>query len=423
MSSTVTKVRNIIFALLLIILGGVIGFRFGTGKQVPLLSKALAVLPSTKLLNTKVPEKYENVDFTAFWNVWQRLEQQYVDPSKMDPRKMVDGAIAGMTASLGDPYTLYLPKEEQKRTQDDLNGEFEGVGMSLGYRNQAIAVLAPLKGLPAERAGIQAGDYVIRVKDEKKGIDKEVTGLTVPEVVSLIRGEKGTNVTITFLREQGQTFDKTLTRETIVVPSVELTFVEKDGKKVAHLKLSQFGGRTNEEWKEAVDTIIADKSVSGVILDVRNNPGGYLQEAVSIASEFIPDGVVVTQEGRYEKIPYYATKKGRLTTMPVAVLMNKGSASASEIVSGALRDRKKAPLIGENSFGKGSVQDAQELPDGSGLHVTVAKWLLPSGDWIHEKGLKPTIEVKVTPEEAKKNLEEKKDPQLDRAVEEVLKIK
>ncbi len=420
MSKGLIFLRSVVVVTLLIMLGGVIGYKLGSGGRVPLFSKAFAVLPSTKIINTQVPQEYKNVDFTEFWEVWKRLEQQYQDPSKLDARKMVDGAISGMTSSLGDPYTIYLPKEDQKRSSDDLNGSFEGVGIQLGYKNQILAVIAPLKGLPAEREGILAGDYIVKIKDEEKGIDKETAGLSLPEAVSMIRGPKGSPVTLTFVRDGGEPFEKTLARETIVVPSVELQFIEKDGKKVAHLKLSQFGGRTDEEWKKAVDEILAAKDTSGIILDLRNNPGGYLSEAVNISSEFIKDGIVVTQEGRVEKIPYYATGKGRLTTTPVVVLINKGSASASEIVAGALRDRRSATLVGENSFGKGTVQDAQELSGGSGVHITVARWLIPSGDWIHDKGLKPTVEVKVTSEEALKNLEEKKDPQLDKAIEEIL---
>ncbi len=302
-----------------------------------------------------------------------------------------------------------------------MNGSFDGVGIQLGYRNQVVAVVSPLKDLPAEKAGIIAGDYLIHIKDTAKNIDKDVSGLTLPEVVSIIRGPKGTDVTITFLREGGQPFEKTLTRDTIVVPSVEMTMIEKNGKKIAHVQVSQFGGRTLEEWGDAVSTITADSSITGVILDVRNNPGGYLNDAIVIASEFIPDGMIVKQQGKTESIPYYSTGKGRLTKYPVVVLMNKGSASASEIVSGALRDRNKTLLIGENSFGKGTVQDAQELPSGAGIHVTIAKWILPGGDWIHGTGLKPDIEVKIDPADFQKLRDEKKDPQLDRAVDEISK--
>lgn len=413
--------RSIIVSILLVILGGVLGFRLAKGHNIPFVSRALTVLPSSRLINTTVPEKYESIDFSEFWQVWGRLEQQYHDPTKLDAQKMVDGAIAGMVSGLGDPYTLYLSKADQKRTSDDLNGSFEGVGIQLGYKNQTLAVIAPLTGLPAEKAGIIAGDYILHIKDTEKNVDKDTSGLSLPEAVSLIRGPKGSEVTLTFLREGGQPFEKKLARDTIIVPSVELSFIEKDSKKIAHIKLSQFGGRTLAEWKEAVDKITADKSTVGVILDVRNNPGGYLNDAIAIASEFIPDGIVVKQQGKNDSLPYYSLGKGRLTKTPVVVLMNKGSASASEIVSGALRDRKNAKLIGENSFGKGTVQDAQELPSGAGLHVTVAKWILPGGDWIHEKGLKPDIEVKINPEDVAKLREEKKDPQLERAVEEILK--
>ncbi len=418
---TMQKLRSVVVGILLIVLGGVIGFKLARGERLPLLSQAAAALPSSKLLNTSSPSQYSNVDFSDFWLVWGRLEDQYYDPSKLDAQKMVDGAISGMVSGLGDPYTLYLSKDNQKRTSDDLNGSFDGVGIQLGYRNQVIAVVSPLKDLPAAKAGVLAGDYLIHVKDTAKNIDKDVSGMNLPEVVSMIRGPKGTDVTITFLREGGQPFEKTLTRDTILVPSVELTTVEKNGKKIAHIQLSQFGGRTLQEWQTAVDTIIADTSIKGIVLDVRNNPGGYLNDAIAIASEFVPDGVVVKQQGKTESVPYYSSGKGRLTKYPVVVLINKGSASASEIVSGALHDRKKTLLIGENSFGKGTVQDAQELPSGAGLHVTIAKWILPGGDWIHGTGLKPDIEVKIDPADFQKLRDAKQDPQLDRAVEEVAK--
>lgn len=403
-----------ISATLLVLMGGVIGFRLGKGDNVPLLSSAMRVVPaSSKLSGTNTPDAYKKVDFSHFWEVWGKLEENYFDPSKLDTQKMVDGAIAGMTSALGDPYTMYLPKTEQKRTSDDLQGQFDGVGIQLGYKNQTLVVIAPLKGLPAEAAGVKAGDYILHIRDDAKKINKDTSGLSLPEAVSLIRGPKNSSVFLTFLREGGKPEEKELKRDTISVPSVDLTYIDKDGKKYAHLKLSQFGGNTNAEWKKAVADILSQSTpVKGMILDVRNNPGGFLQEAVAIASEFIPNGVVVSQEGKDQKIPYYALDGGKLTKMPVVVLINKGSASASEIVSGALRDRRQAKLIGETSFGKGTVQDAMELEDGTGLHVTIAKWLTPSGEWVHDKGLKPTIEVKIDPNATDMT----KDPQLDEAV-------
>ncbi len=415
----VSSVRSILVGFLLLILGGVVGYRLGNGQQVPIFSRFAETLPSAQILNTRQPDRYGTVDFSRFWTVWSRLEEQYVDSSKLDAQKMLDGAIAGMVSGLGDPYTMYLTKEEQKRTSDDLNGSFEGVGIQLGYKNQTLAVVAPLKGLPAERAGVLPGDLILRIKDTEKKVDRDTAGITLPEAVSLIRGPHGSQVTLTFLREGGQPFEKTFSRETITVPSVELEFLEKNGQKIAHVSLTQFGGQTMVEWNKAVDTILASKTQS-IILDVRGNPGGYLQDAIEIASEFIPSGIVVKQEGKQTSIPYTSTGKGRLTDKKVVVLMNKGSASASEIVSGALRDRKGAKLIGENSFGKGTVQDAQELPWGGGLHVTIAKWILPNGDWIHGTGLKPDVEVKIESSEVEQLRMEKRDPQLEKAIEVVL---
>ncbi|HZZ98377.1 MAG TPA: S41 family peptidase [Candidatus Saccharimonadia bacterium] len=394
-------VRTIIFAALLLVLGGVVGFRFGHGDNVPLLSTLAQKLPYTsqitRVQNQQVPSDFSNVDFSQFWEVWRRLEANYYDPSKLDAKKMVYGAIQGMTAALGDPYTMYLPPDDQKRTQQDLQGSFDGVGIELGYRNNSLAVIAPIKGMAAEKAGIQAGDYILHIKDPAKNIDKDTTGISLPDAVTYIRGTKGTTVTLTMFREGGQPQEKTLTRDTIVVPSVELTYVDdnkNDGKKVAHLVLNKFGDNTQQEWNTAVQDIILQRNLRGIVLDLRNDPGGYLEEAIKIASEFIPSGVIVTQQGKDSSQTYNATGNGRLYDAQLVVLVNKGSASASEIVSGALRDRKHVKLVGENTFGKGTVQDAQDdLPNGAGLHITVAKWLLPSGTWIHEVGLAPDVQV------------------------------
>lgn len=405
------QIKSLIIAVLLMGVGGVVGFRMGRGENVPLLSNSIPA--SLRLINTTKPSAYDKVDFSRFWDVWGRLESAYYDPSKFDAQKMVDGAISGMTSALGDPYTMYLPKADQKRTSDDLQGEFDGVGIQLGYKNQTLVVMSPLKGLPAEAAGVKAGDYILHIKDSSKNLDKDTSGMSLPDAVSYIRGPKGTEVTLTFLREGGKPEEKILKRDKVTVPSVELSYKDIKGKKIALLKLSQFGGNTDEEWRKAISEIAAqDGAVKGMVLDLRNNPGGYLQEAVAIGSEFIKSGLIVSQEGSNQKIPYFASGNGQLTSLPMNVLINKGSASASEIVAGALRDRRAIKLIGENSFGKGTVQDALELPDGSGLHVTVAKWLTPNGIWVHEKGLKPDVEVKLDPNAT----DQTKDPQLDAAL-------
>ncbi len=399
------RVRSVIVGILLIVLGGVIGFRLGSGQNVPLISSVfqkVAPSASQRLTNIAVPSDFSKVDFSQFWEVWRRLETYYLDPAKLDSKKMVYGAIQGMTSALGDPYTMYLPPEEQKRSTEDLQGAFDGVGIQLGYKNQTLAVMSPLKDMPAAKAGVQAGDLILRIKDEKKNVDKDTAGISLPEAVSLIRGVRGTKVKLTFLREGGKPEEKELTRETILVPSVELKMLDRGDKKVAHIILSRFGDRTDGEWSKTITQIVTEKkNLAGVILDVRNNPGGYLQGAIDIASEFIPNGVVVTQQGRVEKQTYAVNRRGLLTDVPIEVLMNKGSASASEIVAGALRDRRGAKLVGENSFGKGTVQDAMnDLPDGAGLHVTIARWLLPSGNWIHEKGLSPDVQVADDPNTA-----------------------
>lgn len=406
---TYAKVRSLIVGILVLALGITIGYQIGSGHKVPLNS---STIPS-QIINAALPASHSTVDFAPFWNVWDRLQQSYYDPSKLKPQAMVDGAISGMVSSLGDPYTLYLPPAEQKRTSDDLNGSFDGVGIELGYKNQTLVVVSPLKGMPAEAAGVKAGDYILHIKDAAKNLDIDTAGLSLADAVSDIRGPKGSQVILTFLRDGGQPKAITLTRQTINVPSVDLSFIQRNGKNVAWLKLSQFGGNTEDEWNQAIAQIVAKKGqIKGVVLDVRNNPGGFLDEAVSVASEFIPNGLIVTQQGKSESIPYTINKKGQLTDIPLVVLINKGSASAAEIVSGALRDRKGTKLIGENSFGKGTVQDAQDLPNGGGLHITIAKWLTPSGEWIHGKGLKPTIAV---PDDRDPSNPDK-DSQLDTAI-------
>jgi carboxyl-terminal processing protease len=354
-------------------------------------------------------------DFSKFWEVWKRLENSYVDPSKLDYAKMTWGAMQGLSQSLDDPYTQYLPPKENKQASEDLNGAFFGVGIELGYKESTLAVVSPIKNSPAEKAGVKAGDLILHIKDEKKKVDVDTRDMTLPTAVTHIRGEKGTPVILTMFREGGaKSFDVTIVRDEIVVPSVELAFIEKDGQKVAHLELHKFGGRTDKEWVAKIAEIVAARP-AGVVLDLRNNPGGYLDGAVFVSSEFLPSGVVVKQEGRKDTETYNVDRKGSLTTIPLVVLVNKGSASASEITAGAIQDNKRAKIIGDQSFGKGTVQEVQELSDGSSLHVTVAKWVLPSGRWIGKEGITPDLKVE-------DNFDTKDiDEQLDKAVEEVLK--
>ena len=418
MKLSLKKIRLIILILALVIAAVGSGYWLGQSKiQVGLEGYK----PQIKI-ERQLPVGKESVDFSLFWEVWDRLEESYLDKGAIDYSKMVEGAIAGMVASLGDPYTVFLPPEENQKSKDDLAGSFEGVGMQLGYKDSKVVVVAPIKGTPADEAGVKAGDIISHVKDETSGIDQEIDSLPLPEVVNMIRGAQGTPITITFIREGvKEPLEVTITRGTILVPSVEVDFKEAENAKiVAHLKLSRFGDRTDQEWQQVVNQIIQKEEggeLIGVILDLRNNPGGYLQGAVYIASEFLSQGVVVQQEESVGdgKETFSVNRQGRLTDIPLVVLVNQGSASASEIVAGALSERERAELVGEKTFGKGTIQEAEDLSAGSGLHITIARWLLPSGKNIDKEGLTPDYEV------AMDESDQSKDPQLDKAIELVSK--
>jgi carboxyl-terminal processing protease len=405
-------IRNVILVGLLMIVSAMAGHRLATNgislSPMDWISGKSGVRPGasalSQLVNTDTGAK-KNVNFGIFWEVWGLLEKDYVDPSKIDADKMVNGAIGGMTASLEDPYTMYLPPVDNQRSGEDLAGSFYGIGIELGYVDGVLAVITPLNGTPAQLAGLQAGDLILRIKDPSKKLDTDTANMSIDKAVNAIRGEKGTEVTLNIARKakegevQKEPFDVSVKRGEIIVPSAELTFVESNGKRVAHLKLSRFGERTNGEWDSAVQQILKEKNnISGIVLDMRNNPGGFFDGAIDVASEFIPSGVVVSQQGRYSNQDYSVRRSARLNGIPVEVLVNRGSASASEIVAGALRDRLHAKLIGERTFGKGTVQDRRELSNGGGVHITVGKWLLPSGEWIHHEGIPVDVEVTNNPD-------------------------
>lgn len=354
-----------------------------------------------------------NIDFTLFWSVWDTVSKKYVDQSKIDQKKMYLGAIKGMVAAIDDPYTFFLNTEENKQSKDDLGGKFEGIGAQLGLKDNLVVVVAPLKNSPAEKAGIKAGDIIYKVDNT------ETKDMPLTRVVSLVRGDRGTKVTLSIVRA-GKQLEFVVVRDVIQIDSVELTYE----KNIAHLKLNQFGDKTVDEWENKVADIKLKwqrGEIRGLILDLRDNPGGYLESSVYLAGEFLSAGkVVVKQESVvYETKTYTVNRQGKLLDIPMVVLVNKGSASASEILSGALRDNKRAILIGEKTFGKGSVQEAIDLGEGAGLHVTVAKWVLPAGEWINGKGIEPQIKVENTAKEGN-TLTREDDVQLDRAIEEVI---
>lgn len=364
--------------------------------------------PTVSIVNRE-PPKNVNVDFKLFWDTWDLLSKTYIDKKALDPNKLFYGSISGMVSAIGDPYTVFLPPDQQKLTRDDLNGSFEGVGIELGFnKDKRLIVLAPLDDTPAAKAGIKPQDIILKIDD------KDTIEMSLPEAVHLIRGPKNSQITLTIYREgEKDSRQVALTRDVIVVKSVKVTFLETpSGKKVAHLKLSKFGERTEGEWKQAVEEIISG-SPGALILDVRNNPGGYLEGAVFVLSEFLENGDVVFQENNEgQRQSFKVSRVGRLTKIPLEVLINKGSASASEIVAGALQDRKRAKLIGEKSFGKGTIQEAQDLAEGTGIHITVAKWLTPNGRWVNAtQGLDPDLNIESDKEDPTRDL------QLDKALE------
>ena len=391
--------------------------------------------PVLNVASKEPPAGVINVDFNPFWSVWQSLLTNYYDKSKLDQQKMLDGAINGMVASIGDPFTLYLPPVANSDFKQGLAGEFSGIGAELGIKDKNIIVIAPLDGSPAEKDGIKAGDIVLKVDGQS------ITGWDLAKVVSQIRGPKGTAVTLTVQHANNKQVDITIVRDVITVKSVAMniqsakcsntgcTNVSKDScsgdscTEFAYIRLSQFGDNTNQEWTSLVkgisDKINQDKNIKGVVLDLRNNPGGYLTDAQFIASEFLLMGTKVVGEDPCSQLDCSLTvqRQGALTDpkIKVVVLINKGSASASEIVSGALKDNNRAMLVGETSYGKGTVQQAQDLGDGAGLHVTIANWLTPNGTWVNGKGLTPDVSVSLDP----KNPSE--DTQLEKAVFELLK--
>ncbi len=364
--------------------------------------------PQFNVSNQNPPAAQKNLDFSLFWQVWDMLSKNYVDKKALDAQKMYYGAIQGMVAAIGDPYTVFLPPASQKSIKEELGGSFDGIGLQLEVnKDKRLFVISALKDTPSDKAGIKPGDLILKIDG------KDASSLSLYEAVDKIRGQKGTNVTLNIYHEgDSAPKDVTLKRDTIVVKSVELTMkTSPQGKKIAYIQLTRFGERTFSEWDKAISDALA-QAPNGVIVDVRNNPGGFLDGAQYIGSEFIDKGnIVQSEDANGTKTPYPVKRIGKMLDIPMEVMINKGSASASEIVAGAIQDDKRGKLIGDQSFGKGTIQESQELPGGTGIHITVAKWLTPNGRWIHGVGLTPDVKV-----EATGGADLNKDLQLDKAL-------
>jgi len=349
----------------------------------------------------------EDIDFSLFWQTYNVLKEKFINLEKFDNQKIIYGAISGMTKTLDDPYTVFYNPEETKEFEEQLSGTFEGVGMEIDIKNGQLIVIAPLEGTPAQKAGLRPGDKIIKINN------LETFEMSVEEAIGLIRGPKGTEVTLTIIRDGWETAqDIKVIREVIKIPSLKWELIDND---IAYVRIYQFSENLNFEFrKKAIE--ILNSPAKKVILDLRNNPGGYLEVAQYVAGWFLEKNktVVIEDFGQdKEKNIYRSEGNGEFYQYPTVVLINQGSASASEILAGALRDNYNAKLIGEKSFGKGSIQEQVRLEKDSSVKITVAKWLTPKGVSISGVGLEPDIEVEMTDEDYQEN----RDPQLEKAIE------
>ncbi|MFH1694378.1 MAG: S41 family peptidase [Patescibacteria group bacterium] len=359
--------------------------------------------------NIEEPEETDlDTDFSIFWEAWDRLKAEHPDISSIKDIDLIYGAIKGLTNSIGDPNTTFFTPEDSKKFSEDISGQFSGIGTEIGIREGNLLIVAPLKGSPAEKAGILPEDKILKINGET------TAGLSVDEAAKKIRGEVGTTVILTIGRKDVlEEFDVSIIRENIEIPTLDVNMVGEEAN-IMHIQIYNFNRNLptifrKEMLKNALTT------PKGIILDFRNNPGGLLDVAVDLAGWFIEDGKLVVSERFTSGSVQEFRAKGVdvLKDIPIVILVNEGSASASEIVAGAIRIQRGAELIGQTTFGKGTVQELQDLSDGSTLKVTIAHWLLPDGTLIEGNGLVPNFVVKITEEDFLGG----KDPQFDKALE------
>ncbi|OIO50439.1 MAG: hypothetical protein AUJ11_02845 [Parcubacteria group bacterium CG1_02_44_65] len=397
------KITKKIFSTVIwtVLLGAVFGLGFFIGQtNIPSVEKVSGL--SNKELGQDI-----GIDFSLFWDAWQVIEKNYVGRTNLDRQKMVYGAITGLVNSLKDPHSFFMEPQESKRFLDDISGSFGGIGAEVGIRNDTLTVVSPLEGSPAQAAGLKPGDKVLKIDDTLS------SDLTLDQSVEAIRGEPGTKVRLLILRDDWKEAKEiTIVRADIKIPIIKWEI--KDNH-IAYIQLYQFTENAGTEFQKIIKEI-KKSNIKGIVLDLRNNPGGYLEVAVDIASQFLPKGdlVVVEDFGNGEKSnKYYSEGYQGVQSLPLVILINEGSASASEILAGALHDNRGIKVIGEKSFGKGSVQQLENLRGGSSVKITVAKWLTPSGATIEGEGITPDIEVKLSEDD----INNMKDPQLDKAIE------
>lgn len=366
------------------------------------------------LTGGKVTDKEElpdylskDVKFNLFWEVWDIIQNNYVD-GPIPETQLLYGAVAGEVASLGDPYSVFLDPDTAKKFAQELSSEFEGIGAEISIKNKFLTVVAPLPDSPAEKAGLKSGDRIYEIDG------RDSAYLTLNEAVSIIRGEAGTKVTLTVARGEGNEIEELnieITRDKIHFDTVKWEMMD-DG--ILYVEISHFNNDTETLFNEAISKNIGN-DIKGIVLDLRGNPGGFLDVAVSMAGKWVRkgDAVVFEKFSETRQNPYRSNGRAELSGIPTVILVNGGSASASEIIAGALQDYKLATVVGTQTFGKGSVQDLRELSDGSQLKLTVAKWLTPLERIIEGEGITPDIQVEFTDEDYNND----RDPQLDKAIE------
>ncbi len=345
----------------------------------------------------------EDVDFRQFWNVWNLVKETYYRPPVSD-KDLYYGALRGLVAAPGDPYTSFFDPEDAQDFNESLEGSFEGIGAEIGIKEEQLQIVAPLPETPAERAGLQPGDAILAID----GAD--TYGMTVEEAVSKIRGKRGTTVVLTILtvgEKDAKPHEVSIVRDKIVIESVRWE-IDKDG--IATISFYFFNEESSGLFQRAANEVLA-KGGKGIILDLRSNPGGLLDVGIEVASAWVGSQPVVLEKSPTESRSFPGVGEPRLKDVPTVALVNGGSASAAEILAGALQDYGLAKIVGTQTFGKGSVQDYRELPDGSAVKITIAEWLTPNGRSIQDTGITPDVVLEITPE----NVNDKRDVQKEKA--------
>ena len=412
MNRTVKLVLGSLVGLLLLTgvfsAGMLVGNLIPATEQLPIIRDLIPVVPTVEPeQQSATPEEYQTL-FVPFWEAWNIVHNQFVD-QPLDDVALMRGAIRGMMDAVGDKQTFYMDPVVYETETSALSGEYEGIGAYVDTDGEYLTIISPIEGSPAEAAGLKPGDQIIAIN----GVD--MTGTTPEQARQKVLGPAGTTVILTVTREgEADSLEFILTRARITIPSVTGEMLENN---IAYVDINQFGEKTTGELSAVLDELLA-QNPSGIIIDLRNNPGGYLHTSVEVASEFIDSGVILYEQyGDGNRDTYNALGNGRATEFPIVVLVNEGSASASEILAGALQDYERAQLVGVQSYGKGSVQQWVPLSDEQGAaRVTIARWLTPEERLIDGIGLTPDFIVEITEEDFANEL----DPQLDKAIEVLL---